>query len=102
MKKYRTTGVLPTRQGTPQFGDFSNVSDYQSACNAMIEAQTSFAELPAEVRSRFRNNPAELISFIEDSKNKDEAIKLGLIPKPANIIDPNTKPKEEKGTEQKQ
>ena len=82
MKKYRTTGTLPTRQGTPQFGDFSNIIDYQTACNALIEAQTSFAQLPADVRAKFQNNPASLISFINDDKNRDEAIGLGLIPKP--------------------
>ena len=35
--------------------------------------------LPSDVRSRFGNNPAELLDFLNDNSNYDEAIRLGLI-----------------------
>jgi hypothetical protein len=37
-----------------------------------------FEDLPAEVRFRFDNKPAELLKFMSDPANADEAIDLGL------------------------
>ena len=37
--------------------------------------------LPAQIRSRFENDPAKLIDFLDNSENLDEAIKLGLVSK---------------------
>jgi phage internal scaffolding protein len=85
MQRYAATGVLvdPLTQSSrqPSFGDFSGDFDYQKSQNAIISAQNAFDALPAALRKRFDNNPAELLAFIADEKNKDEAIKLGLIPK---------------------
>lgn len=63
-------------------GDFSSGIDFHEAQNRIVEAQQAFDELPAHVRKRFNNNPAELIDFCMSDKNKEEAIELGLIPKP--------------------
>jgi len=41
--------------------------------------------LPADLRARFDNDPAQLIQFLENSDNKDEAIKLGLVNKPEDL-----------------
>jgi len=82
--KYKETGLLPPSQREPRFGDFSNVRDYQSSLNAVIAAQEAFDELPAIVRKRFSNEPAELLAFLEDPRNKDEAIKLGLVEAPTS------------------
>lgn len=82
MAKYHRTGVLPVRGALmPLFGDFSHVVDYQTCCQAMIDIQTSFDRLPAEARKKFRNNPLELVEFLKDESNHEEAIKLGLIEK---------------------
>lgn len=64
------------------YGDFSTVKDYQSSLNQIIEAEDSFMALPAKVRAKFNNNPQELFAFLNDKKNYDEAINLGLITKP--------------------
>ena len=37
--------------------------------------------LPAQMRSRFNNDPAELLKFIKDPANLDEAVKLGILVK---------------------
>lgn len=87
MAKYKKTGLLPVVTGkTPQFGDFSQVHDYQTALHKINEAQEAFDSLPAEIRKRFDNEPAKFIEFVEDSQNKDEAIKLGLIAQPEPVI----------------
>lgn len=63
----------------PQFGDFSGVVDYHTAQNQLIEAKNAFMQLDPYVRQRFRNDPHELIEFLSDDKNRDEAEKLGLV-----------------------
>lgn len=80
LARYQKTGLvghLNARQ--PRYGDFSNTLDYQAALNAVMAAEESFSSLPAKVRDRFQNDPSKLISFINDPKNKNEAIKLGLL-----------------------
>lgn len=88
ISRYRETGFLtdPTRPSsrTPMFGDFSNVQDYQSALEALNQADEDFMKLPARVRDRFSNNPQELIDFLQDPANLEEAISLGLAVKPAD------------------
>jgi len=81
MKKYRAHGFnmnnLPWPQ-TGKYGDFSEVKTYQQALQQMLNAHNLFDALPSETRKRFSNDPQELIQFLSDPKNNDEAIKLGL------------------------
>lgn len=85
MAKAKHGIVTPTRQGGV-YGDFSNVPDFQTALQRVTDAQRDFEALPAEIRKRFRNDPAELIAFVSDESNRDEAIAIGLIPKPDPVI----------------
>ena len=83
VSNYAKTGFLvdPTTpvSRVPQFGDFTAIPSFQEAQNALIEAQDAFDALPSNVRKRFSNNPAELMSFLEDPANAEEAEKLGLV-----------------------
>lgn len=92
MRRYEATGAFPDhmnqRAGRGQFGDFSAVADFQSALNTVIEAEAMFADLPARVRDRFGNDPEQLLRFVQDDKNRDEAIELGLVPPPAPVPAP--------------
>lgn len=83
MKRYTSGGgITHLNKAQPMFGDFSNVSDYSTALTAINNAQQSFQNLPSSLRSRFENNPQNLIRFLQDEKNRDEAIQLGLLKKP--------------------
>lgn len=82
VKRFGITGQLPENLRMPVSGDFTDISDFQSAMNAVVAAKGEFMRLPGELRQRFNHDPAQLISFLEDDKNKDEAIKLGLVNKP--------------------
>jgi len=82
MKKYHKgemVNYLNRRPGV--YGDFSKMPSYSDALQIVIDAQESFMTLPSDVRKRFDNDPAKVIEFISDSKNYDEAINLGLVPK---------------------
>lgn len=99
IKRYETTGEFTHRTSkVGQYADFTQISDYQSMVNQVQYAQEAFNSLPAQVRARFKNNPGELLSFLQDPSNKDEAIKLGLIEATLPSI---TAPKTNDSNEQK-
>lgn len=84
LRKYKTTGILPElNRAKAHYGDFSNVADYQTAMQSVMNANAAFEALPSEIRTKFQNDPAQLISFVTDSKNREQAIALGLVQKPA-------------------
>lgn len=104
MARYETTGEFPQKYadkvGTGQFGDFTNVPDFQTALQTVMDAEEMFGNLPAKVRDRFGNDPQQMFDFLSDGKNREEAIKLGLVPPPApepgpqkvEIVNPSTPP----------
>lgn len=76
---YRRTGQLPLSNASPIYGDFSEVGTYQQCLDRVKAVEKDFLNLPSEVRKRFRNNPVELISFVQNENNREEAVRLGLI-----------------------
>lgn len=100
MRKYEKTGLIShTANGVARYGDFTNADDYLSATNQVLEAQATFDALPARVRDRMENNPANLIAFLGDENNLDEAVQLGLVvlhptppPEPAPAPTPPPEP----------
>lgn len=79
VQKYQMTGILPTQNNLPYFGDVSNIPDYQTALNIVQEAQQVFGDLPSKIRSRFGNDPTQLVLFLENPENREEGVKLGLL-----------------------
>jgi len=71
----------PNASRQPIFGDFSSI-DYHTMCNQVLDVQNMFRTLPARMRSRFHNDPYQLIRFVEDPANLVEAVKLGLVVNP--------------------
>jgi len=55
------------------------VFDFHSAMNAVVQARESFDAMPADVRYRFHNDPAEFAEFCFKEENLPEARRLGLI-----------------------
>jgi phage internal scaffolding protein len=85
MARYQATGVEPrTNPRAAQWGDFSSVLGFQDALNVVRQSEADFAALPAAVRDRFGNDPAQMLAFLERSENRAEAERLGLVipPKP--------------------
>lgn len=80
IKKTGQVTHLTNKQGT--FADVTQIPDLQTALNQVTQANQAFDELPAYLRERFSNNPVEMIKFLQNESNRDEAIKLGLIPTP--------------------
>lgn len=78
VKNFMKTGQLPLSKRMPHYGDFTSALDFQSSLHVVIRAQEQFSSLPADVRKRFGNDPAEFLDFINNPENAQEAIKLGL------------------------
>lgn len=76
------TGISPVRQGQPMFLDLSNQMDFPVALNLVTQVQERFRLLPAKTRSKFDNDPANLLAHIDsiDSLEKaEEARELGIL-----------------------
>lgn len=82
LRQFNVTGLLPQKAMSPRYGDFTGVGDYQTALNQVIAAEGEFMTLPAQLRAKFNNDPQELIEFLNNPENIDEARKLGLVNKP--------------------
>jgi len=92
MKKYRITGFLESNASEGQYGDFTDATDFHTMKNRIIEAESDFARLPAHLRTRFNNDPGQLLSFLDDPQNLSEAQELGLCPKPIPDTPPASTP----------
>ena len=90
LRQFNVSGMLPEAPLSPRYGDFTGIGDYHSALNAVIAAEDSFMALPAQLRARFENDPAQLIDFLSDENNRSEAEKLGLleVPKAESTVTP--------------
>ena len=84
VRAYDTTGVYPSinpvdNSRVPMFGDFTGVPESaQEAYNFILDAKANFDHLPLEIRKRFNYDPGEFLAFVEDPRNADELVRLGL------------------------
>lgn len=92
MKRFGITGTVNAPSRLPTYGDFVGVSDYQTALNALIDADNVFMELPANIRRQFDNDPQKFVDFCEDPANIDELRKLGLAPAPEVVVEEPSEP----------
>jgi phage internal scaffolding protein len=99
LEKFNVTGMLPDNTLSPRYGDFTGIGDYHSALNRVHAVQDEFEALPAQIRARFGNDPAQLIEFLENSDNRPEAESLGLVEKAAVEAVEAAKPTPEKAAE---
>ena len=79
IKKHDKMGIIThVTRFEAKFGDMTGL-DFKEAADLVANAKSQFELLPSDVRKRFENDPGQLLKFMEDPKNRDEAIELGLI-----------------------
>lgn len=77
---YAKTGVMNNiRKDAPRYGDFTSSRELHDVLLRAQEAEADFMLLDAQIRARFDNDPGKLLDFALNPKNREEAIKLGLI-----------------------
>lgn len=85
MNRYATCGTpLPYRADgvEPVYADVSELGDYMENFQRCKQAEEMFNALPSALRKELDNNPANLIPFIRDEKNKERCYEYGLLNKP--------------------
>lgn len=89
MSRYSYNDLLAhTAQFQGQYGDFTCIPDFQSACNAIAAANEMFMTLPANIRNHFENDPGQFLAFVDNPDNKVAMQDMGLLPKDLPIKDP--------------
>lgn len=89
LKKYATAGVdsamapwlFAQGMATAPFG-VDQGKDYHAQLSAVTSVRQYFESLPAKLRARFGNDPAQFVAFVSDDRNREEAEKLGLVKAP--------------------
>lgn len=78
--QYEATGVIPQGTRQPLFGDFADFpQDLMASQKFFDDAHERFMQLPSELRKKFGNNPANLLTWLRDPANTDDAVKYGLL-----------------------
>lgn len=81
MRKYMKTGVLGDPFSPPPpgyFADVSTVGDFIEVSNKIKLGEQLYSMLPLELKEKFKTIP-EVLAFIADPKNEDEARRYGLL-----------------------
>lgn len=78
LAKYQKTGIIAHRNEFETRYDDATSMDFQEAMNKVIATQQMFNELPSTIRKKFNHRPEQFLEFVNDPKNQDEMIELGL------------------------
>lgn len=85
----RGADITHLNDRTPKYGDFTQLpTDLRECLLQVRKAEEAFMSLDAVVRRRFENDPVLMLDFLNDPKNRDEAINLGLVAAPAKPVEP--------------
>lgn len=83
IERAKRGAVIEPRPEVPRYGDFTDIpTDLRECLIVVRRADELFMSLDAQVRRRFDNDPAKMLDFLNDSKNREEAISLGLVTAP--------------------
>lgn len=93
MKRFNETGSIDHLSITPPMnGDFTSSGDYRALLHRAMLAEKTFAALPSRLRNRFGQDPGQLMDFMNDPANEEEAFALGLIKRVPDPVDPPPQP----------
>lgn len=70
VKRFGITGQAPFGNVNGVYGDFTGITDYDSALERIDTAKEKFMNLPPEIREKFGNDPGEMIRI---ANSLDEA-----------------------------
>lgn len=79
MKKIEKGMMINVNPFEGRFEDISEFDGLESAIIKVQKANEEFMTLPADLRSKFDNDPVKLIDFLSDEGNRAEAEELGLV-----------------------
>lgn len=87
VKQFQQTGLVPGNSAPPLPDAFHGIISFHEAMNLVKRGEEAFAALDPSLRAHFQNDASSFVDFVSDEKNRDEAIKLGLIAPPPALDD---------------
>lgn len=81
IKHFSVTGMfnhVNAKASQGAYSDLPDSVDFQESLHTIKAAETAFMTLPAKVRDRFGQDPAEFLAFMANADNIEEIRKLGL------------------------
>ncbi len=78
MAKFQKTGALTHFSRHQARYGFADSVTFHDAMNIVAEGDSMFADLPSSLRTRFENDPGRFLDFVQDPKNAEELVSLGL------------------------
>lgn len=88
MAKYQKTGAIDHVNKHEGSYGFASSDDFQESLNIVARGQTMFDELPSSIRTKFENDPAKFLEFVQNPENIEEMREIGL----ANKLKPEPIP----------
>lgn len=82
VRRFGLTQSLPANLEAGVYGDFSGITDFESAVEMVDRARQGFMGLPAELRDRFKNDPARLIAFAQSLADDEVEEEFGALMEP--------------------
>ena len=61
------------------YSEYDSELDFSTALNIVNRAKEQFDTLPAPLRRRFKEDPYEFLTYVNDESNKEEMKKFGLL-----------------------
>ena len=78
MRRFGVTGQLPQGVRVPQFGDFTEITDYRTALHQIREAEDNFLKLPPDLRAKYSNDPQLFLEAVASGEALPALKALGV------------------------
>lgn len=85
MAKYQKTGIIDHRNEHRGDYGYATSQTFSEALDIVIKGKEMFEELPSSLRKKFNGDPKEFLEFVQNPKNVDEMVELGLARTPEDI-----------------
>lgn len=87
-KPHHMHQMMAANLASGMYADLPDSVDYQEALHLVEEARRQFLSVPAKVRERFGQDPAQFLAFTQNPDNLEELREMGLAQKPAPAPQP--------------
>jgi len=84
LKKYQKTGAIDHVNKNEASYGYATSDDFTASMAIVAKGQSMFEELPSTIRTKFENDPAKFLDFVQDENNLKEMQELGLAHKRLN------------------
>lgn len=80
LNQYQRTGIITHVQSArPTYTDLPDHLDYQQSLHILMEAEETFAALPARVRAHFDNDPGAFLAAFSDPSQESTLREFGFL-----------------------